>query len=230
MRFYFAGKITKNDWRHQVVKGLRDALYSSMTNQDVGSRFDGDYYYDTPFAKGHDYLPGNGLILLNAILGGHDYVGPFFVACDHGGFHGDSQHGVAASLSDNASCCAPGLVHPHSDLCRGSAACDYDIERGYRRNQVFERSIAAIGLADVVYCYLSDVDAFGTLVELGAAHQAGKEIWIAYSSKIPDDCWFVLQTAQGRLYKTDDPVLGFHTLYEQNQFTAQIRARAKRIV
>lgn len=64
MRFYFAGKINKNCWRHQIVGGLRDS-----------------------------YLPESRVREIRMDEHGDDlYVGPFFMSCDHGCFHGKDTH------------------------------------------------------------------------------------------------------------------------------------------
>ena len=71
MNIYLAGKIGYKDWRHAIVNGLEYA------NQD----FDHDYYIE-------DWRVMNG-----AILGEHNYTGPFFISRGHGESHGDNTHG-----------------------------------------------------------------------------------------------------------------------------------------
>ena len=66
MRIYLAGKISKNGWRFDLVEGLRSA-------RDWNNAFP---------------------VLRNVIFGEHDYVGPFFIGCDHGCYHGEATHGV----------------------------------------------------------------------------------------------------------------------------------------
>jgi hypothetical protein len=68
---YLAGKIGKNDWRHELVEELRS--YGS------------NELYEDP-TKEWPILP-------NAIEGGFSYSGPFFIACDHGCSHGENTHG-----------------------------------------------------------------------------------------------------------------------------------------
>ena len=60
LRVYLAGKISKNDWRHQLIAGLRNHSWE-----------------DGPLTQS-----------------GFTYVGPFFISCDHGGFHGPNTHGM----------------------------------------------------------------------------------------------------------------------------------------
>ena len=64
---YLAGKISKNDWRHDLFPALRSAgnpanLSRGGINQDTFT-----------------------------------YTGPFFVSCDHGCAHGESKHGQGIS-------------------------------------------------------------------------------------------------------------------------------------
>lgn len=71
-RVYFAGRISKNDWRHRRVNGLRSALPA----EEIASRV-------MP-----QFLPIHGS---NA-----EYSGPFVVGDDHGCAHGDCTHGSMA--------------------------------------------------------------------------------------------------------------------------------------
>jgi len=73
MRIYLAGKIAKNDWRHEVVTNLGRALVI------------GDQWSRWP-------------VLEKAVFGAHDYVGPFFISDDHGCAHGAGAHGVGIGL------------------------------------------------------------------------------------------------------------------------------------
>lgn len=62
-RVYLAGKIGKNDWRHDIFPSLREAEHlDSRWRRDVE-------------------IPS------------FTYVGPFFISCDHGCSHGEGQHG-----------------------------------------------------------------------------------------------------------------------------------------
>lgn len=69
---YLAGKISKNDWRHEVVSSLRGALES----------------YERPA----DLDPPRGHLVFKAA----EYVGPFVMSDDHGCFHGPNTHGQGA--------------------------------------------------------------------------------------------------------------------------------------
>ena len=68
LKLYLAGKISKNDWRHDIAPAIRD-IYSVKSWREVSS--------------------------VPTIFAWVDYYGPFFVACDHGCGHGPDTHGVA---------------------------------------------------------------------------------------------------------------------------------------
>lgn len=69
---YLAGKIAKNDWRHDIVTGLHTAWGS------------------------HGDVPSPSWPVLSKAIGGYlDYTGPYFASCDHGCWHGPCTHGAA---------------------------------------------------------------------------------------------------------------------------------------
>jgi hypothetical protein len=146
MKIYLAGKIHKNDWRHSIVAGLTNALT------------------DTAFPLWPE-LP-------NAIFGHHTYVGPYFVGCDHGCYHGDNAHG--SGLADTAPC---------------------GIGPVYQPEHIWQRCQMAIDHADVVFAWIESEDCYGTLVELGWAAAAGKQIWIAGPRRFPE-LWIAYRLAQ----------------------------------
>lgn len=82
---YLAGKISKNGWRHDIVKNLRD-YDSGYTGQGVSC---GDNSFLT---KGWPIIEK---AIYREIDGGFNYTGPFFVGCDHGCFHGEGTHGTS---------------------------------------------------------------------------------------------------------------------------------------
>lgn len=151
MKIYLAGKIAANDWRHGIVKELRDAMVDK---------------WESPWP-----------VLRGAILGRHDYVGPFFVACDHGCYHGENSHGVGAK----------------SGGCGG---------KQMHRRQVAENCLSAIDKADFVFAWIESADCFGTLYELGYADAKGKEILAVFSREMGvadyQDLWFTRAAIEGR--------------------------------
>ena len=76
-RVYIAGKISKCDFRHHIVAGLKDH----------------------PFDQTELVTPG------------FIYVGPFFVSCDHGCYHGNGTHGATNELG-----CEESFEHSRLDV------------------------------------------------------------------------------------------------------------------
>jgi very-short-patch-repair endonuclease len=66
---YLAGKIHKNDWRHEIVRGLESWGHEADRFEPRWPR------------------------LANAVLNQLDYVGPYFMGDDHGCGHGPHTHG-----------------------------------------------------------------------------------------------------------------------------------------
>jgi very-short-patch-repair endonuclease len=149
-KVYLAGQIGKNCWRHDLVSGLRDALFSPCNESE-----------DTP----HEWP-----VLAKAILGKFDYVGPYFISCDHGCFHAEGGHGYAEE--------------------------DYGGDGGHRiyfnesRETAHSLCLRSIHSADIVFAWIDSKYAYGTIVELGYAKALGKQIFIA-SPSYYKDMWFV---------------------------------------
>jgi very-short-patch-repair endonuclease len=178
---YLAGKISKDDWRHELLgHGLRgiwqpedDGLTSWPTIKD-------------------------------GVLNTFDYVGPYFISDDHGCGHGSSTHGCG---NDGQLICYSDQLLPE-------------------RHQVRDLCLAAIDAADIVFAWLDDPTAYGTLVEIGYAKARGKKIVIAapeqpetyedmggHGFELPDsptnDLWFAFSCADFALTaKTPREALG----------------------
>ncbi|WP_433426224.1 DUF559 domain-containing protein (plasmid) [Microtetraspora malaysiensis] len=88
---YLAGKIGKNDWRHDVVKDLRGAW----------GTFGENIHEDWP-------------VLELAVLDRFNYVGPYFISDDHGCWHGAGTHGCGRD-GEGGGCSSGG---PHRELVR----------------------------------------------------------------------------------------------------------------
>jgi very-short-patch-repair endonuclease len=80
----------------------------------------------------------------------YDITGPFFVGCDHSCTHGESTHATAG-----------GCVQPH---------------RGIARHGIRGLCLDAIDRSDIVFAWLDDYTAHGTLGEI--AHANAKGIYI----------------------------------------------------
>jgi hypothetical protein len=97
-----------------------------------------------------------------------DYVGPFFVGCDHGCYHKPSTHG-------NGFGCTP----------------SYDISR----KEVANLCRKAVDSSHLLFCYIDAPDCYGTIAEIERAHIRGIRVVIAFAPNMSDprfnDFWFV---------------------------------------
>jgi hypothetical protein len=87
-KVYLAGKVTKNDWRHSIVSGLRSKMWDNAP-EDVG------------FPSCHPFSRKNLQKIKPSVLmddGENVYVGPLLIADDHGCYHGTTQHGGISLL------------------------------------------------------------------------------------------------------------------------------------
>jgi len=153
---YFAGKITANCWRHTLVDGFK-----CYDNESLCQGF-----------------------IKSAINGVHNYVGPFFIRCDHSCSHVSGHHGM-------------------HEGCSGG-----EIPSG--RAVAFHNCISNIHHADVVFAWIDSCDCYGTIAEVGMAFGLGKLISIGVSHSLgaqkdfDRDLWFLLKMSTlGIVYAKD---------------------------
>lgn len=176
MKIYLAGKINKNCWRHSIVAGLGNASSPLPAFVEGVSEFGHGTQLDLPEWP----------VLKNAIFGHHDYVGPYFRSCDHGCFHGDGRHGVAAGYVDTGHGC---FSSNSRDLRFWGSGCDSSAlrENNHGVPQTQDESnratrsfcLEAIDKADLIFCWVDREGAYGTACELGYARARGKNIRVA---------------------------------------------------
>lgn len=117
-------------------------------------------------------------VMNGAIYGEHNYTGPFFIR-GHS-THGDNTHGCD--------------LYGHNIEGHG----------GNQRNAVPRLCRTAIDRSDVVFCWMDDLTAYGSIFELGYAMGKGKQIFLAIKynweplemqeSRWFDDIWFLLES------------------------------------
>lgn len=95
-----------------------------------------------------------------AINGNLSVSGPFFVACDHGCYHGSESHGVGLN---------------------GYGCCGAD-DHYFTEQEVVEICKAQIDRAEILFAYIDCNDCYGTLAEIGYAHAMNKDIKIVFSN------------------------------------------------
>lgn len=190
MKFYLAGKIGPDDWRHSIVLGLRDALHSVE-------------YVDGGHGDLLMALPEEWPILRGAVLGQHDYTGPFFMPRSPGSdsdiaVHGDSRHGSAIAEEDYGR--LVGALDP--DTYRFVQHKHSGVTDEETRQHVIRLCLRAIIKADAVFVWMDSRTAFGTLFELGFALAHRKPIWWGEADRpydrIEDDLWFARGVAEMR--------------------------------
>ena len=92
------------------------------------------------------------------------YMGPFFVSCDHGCFHGRNKHGARDGCSEGA----------------------------LTSSQIIRRSYDAIGASDLIFAYITANDCHGTVSEITWALCIGKSIHLAFAPAVNSkDFWFL---------------------------------------
>ncbi|MET8993743.1 hypothetical protein [Amycolatopsis sp. NPDC004169] len=150
IEIYAVGKIEHNGWRTQLLPVCKEYDYG---NDRTGIQ--------PPW-------PVNPIVDLPGAL----YVGPHFLGDDHGCFHGENTHGVAA----------------------GGAACG-EAYVGLSRPDVVKRCLTAIEQATHVFAWIDKGDAYGSLVELGFARGLGKQIYLYLAEDLAEeeDMWFAGQ-------------------------------------
>jgi hypothetical protein len=112
--------------------------------------------------------------MLTWVLGREvEFVGPFFVSCDHGCAHGNKTHAVA-----------------------GGCIGDLDsTERAALQRRVHAVNLARIRRADFVFAHVDEVDCFGTLAEIGFAFGVCVSVHLFLGPNLTraqrNDLWFV---------------------------------------
>lgn len=109
--------------------------------------------------------------------GGLIYVGPYcWSAIEHVGCHQPNNHAAAY------------------------VACSDEEHWRLAQSLVRQNSFAQIRRADFVYARLDAVDAFGTVVEIGAAVAIGRPVFLDVpDSEVTQDMWFVIRAAMSSL-------------------------------
>lgn len=85
------------------------------------------------------------------------YSGPFFISDDHGCCHGESKHGAGIDCGEN--------VH-------------------ITKKDIFNGCIEQISHSDYIFCWIDSLDCYGTIFELGMAHNMRKKIFIGIDKRL----------------------------------------------
>lgn len=144
INIYLAGKVSANDWRHTLVKELRDVCCEFGTNG----------------------LPDQWPVIKNGITKNMHYVGPYFIGCDHGCYHGKDSHGYGPG------CGCDIIEYPKTTY-------DNHCPDAAREEYVVNQCRDAIERSDIVFAWIDDLTAFATIFELGIAIGNKKRVFLA---------------------------------------------------
>jgi hypothetical protein len=174
MRIYLAGKISKKDWRDEILE------YPGAHRDNMGCW--GTFPEPEWDWKIHGWPVSRG-----SVLGKHDYVGPFFLADDHGCYHGPASHGAGLTVTEWEE-------EEEGEWVQGGNF----FEAPYSRRFVISLCFKAIWNADLVFAWLSEATCYGTLVELGFAAAKGIPIAVAIPAVFSEsqEMWFAKEIAR----------------------------------
>lgn len=143
MKIYLGGKMSCPDhagnWRQDIVTDDR-------VDGNFGSEYSDGAGVNLYAGCGAGEPPESWPTLPNAILGKHDYVGPYLVACDHGCFH-SGDHAMSIEWG-------------------GENEEERKASRNSNRHQISKLCVNAMLNADILFFWFDGLDAYGTLAEL----------------------------------------------------------------
>lgn len=198
MKVYLAGKITDSDWRQELLTEKLSLSADPFPHIDENSYVNawdafGSPKLESPMAEPRYRWP----ILKRVVVGGFDYVGPYFTTFPQNGREPDT-HG--------------------NDFCAFNNIQEYGWEHGGDdlpgQEMVVQLCLDAIHRADVVFAWLDGADLYGTLVEIGYARGIGKPVWIGtkdyetYRSgeELNRELWFAETIASHTWHFSDSPL------------------------
>lgn len=142
----------------------------------AGKIYNGDWRNDIIETRGLE--PGEEPVTVH----GDVYVGPYFISCDHGCYHGDSTHGL---MSDRDCGDVSTMLQEietrldFQDIYAGHGGFGDNV-----KDEVPKLCLSWIDDCDVLFAWIETRDCYGTFAEIGYAHGKGKETWIGYSNKL----------------------------------------------
>jgi len=148
-----------------------------------------------------DEIPEYWPVLIDGIAKNRHYTGPYFIGCDHGCYHGKNSHGYGPGCGEND------IDYPGTSYDKH---CPYDSREEY----VTKRCSEAIMRSDVVYAWIDDLTAFGTIFEIGLAIGLHKRVIVATTGdERTRDLWFmnryILNDPRSSLVWASDALMGF---------------------
>lgn len=134
-------------------------------------------------------------------VGPYSYVGPFFVGCDHGCFHGANRHG---------------MLNKEIDACPDAY---------FTRQEVIDLNMKAIDDANLLFAYITAPDCYGTIFELGYSVRKNKRVVVCFAPGISHaDFWFSSDQADHVHYGIGEELLPGLLKAEVSNCIASLRA------
>jgi hypothetical protein len=210
--FYFAGKVRRDCWRHALVPDLErtspilDPLEDTRVDEwpvlerGVFGRYDyaGPYFSTVGHGAGHG--EGSHGITGSLEMPPYEQWRQETLEENYIRHYGEPSQDAPLEPSELPTMEEFAAGYDEHDL-RGEwefyrqSVLEHEQEYRYR---IVEACRAAIRACDVVFVWLEDKTAHGTLVELGYAFAYNKKIWIGLSSEMQDrdDLWFAAHHAE----------------------------------
>lgn len=223
-KIYLAGKISKGDWRESLVDKIEwpEMEYSALAKMEFYGG-EGVAIGAAPCCAGEIDYPQSWPILEKAVLGIFDYVGPYFISCDHGCFHGNNTHGSIEHGEPDEQGDTPenevalGSVHG-GDPKADSFISDYF----FRQQAIKDLCLKAIQRCDIVFAWIDSLDAFGTFAEIGYAVALDKEVFLAGPQYFPD-MWFMQSMCYDQFKIAKTPIDALRAYIADRQYIARPR-------
>lgn len=193
---YLAGKVTKNGWREDFFEPQA---------RDVASDF--FYRYTNENYTEAEMIAEGFPVIEKSILGIHNYVGPYAMACDHGCYHAPSEDFYDTGDDGNDEE-IPVLRSDYAHGLQSMSPCTF--ENGIPKNVIHKLCLNAVAKCDVLFAWIDSPDCYGTISEIAYAKALGKKIIIGGKIEISFDMWFVYQMADVlHIKKNATPITSF---------------------
>lgn len=117
-----------------------------------------------------------------------------------------------------------GDLKPHNGEGFGQMAREIEEDDGDWQGLLSGICLDQIQRSDIVFAWLDDMEAYGTLFEIGYAKALGKQVWIgAGGFADPSELWFTLANAD-KYVPADRPLDAFNILFPWPEEMAKIHA------
>ena len=142
----------------------------NMDNESDCEKLSDNNYPDLEFFKANELL--NYYVKYNNTT---TIMGPWFLACDHGCYHGDNCHGL-------------GVLNVWG--------CPEANGNNYSEDEVYKICTKQIDHSNIIFAYIYDNTCYGSIYEIAYAKAKGKKVIIIFDTEERmQDMWFMCQGA-----------------------------------